>query len=402
MIYRSFKFKLKETPEQAALFEKCAGVCRLVYNAALEQRRDYWRQYRAVRGKNISANGQALELTALRREFDWVAAVPLICQSCALDDVDQAYKNFFAGTAGYPTPRRKGVNDSFRFTYDTVRLRTCRNTRWAEIRLPKIGWVRYRVTRELQGKLKTVTVKREALGWHVIFVCAIEHEAPANMLPAVGIDRGVAVPVMLSTGEQHHLPQSIAKLGKRKRRAQRALSRRKRGSKRYARARQRVAALAAKQARTRAHWQHELAASIVARFGTVVLEKLKTKNMTRSAAGTLDQPGVNVSQKRGLNRSILNVGWYGIEQKLAYKLDASGGQLVYVNPAHTSQECSACHNISPLSRKSQTVFECVECGERLNADLNAARNIKRRWNTPLLGVEACHWAACEALTEFAA
>ncbi|MBT9386605.1 transposase [Pseudooceanicola sp. CBS1P-1] len=129
-----------------------------------------------------------------------------------------------------------------------------------------------------------------------------------------------------------------------------------------------------------------------------MVEKLRAKNMTRSAKGTVEAPGVNVKAKAGLNRSILNVGWFGFEAKLAYKLAERGGQLAHVNPAYTSQTCSACGAVDSRGRESQASFVCPCCGFRSNADLNAAINIERRWNTPLLSVEAGDSAAHEAET----
>jgi putative transposase len=301
------------------------------------------------------------------------------------------------GRAGYPSPRKKGVNDAFRFQGREIETRKL-NAKWSAVRLPKIGWVKYRSTRPLIGKTLNATVSLSADGWHIAFACEVEHAAVATDLPSVGIDRGVANTLTLSTGEHLRLPASLADLDRRKRKAQRVLSRRKRGSARYAKARRRVAALQARAARIRRDWQHKASLNIARRFGAVVLESLATKNMTRSAKGTMDAPGTNVRQKAGLNRAILEQSWFGFETMLAYKLDERGGYLAKVDPRFTSQTCSACGTVDRESRESQASFCCRHCGFCAHADLNAAINIERRWNTPLLSVEAGGRTAHEAET----
>lgn len=185
------------------------------------------------------------------------------------------------------------------------------------------------------------------------------------------------------------LPPLLAK------RTQRIASRRKRGSKRQAKAQRRVAMLRARQARIRKDWAHRATTGIARQYGTVVVERLRTQNMTKSARGTIDAPGTNVAQKRGLNRAILNVGWHQIETMLAYK----AFQLIKVNPAYSSQTCAVCGCVDRRSRKNQSVFLCTACGHIDNADTNAASVIPNRGNTTVLGVKgSCSKHPVEALT----
>ncbi len=206
MIARGFRFKLDPTPEQEALFRQFAGVCRLVYNRALEQRRDWWRNYAREIGSKLNYVAQARQLTNLRAEFDWIRAVYVSCQQQALRDLDRAFANFSAGHACYPTPRKKGINDTFRFPGREIETHRLSGGKWSEVRLPKIGWVKFRETRPIRGDIQNVTVSGSADGWHVSFACEIEHEAPENFRPAVGIDRGVATTLALSTGEKLSVP----------------------------------------------------------------------------------------------------------------------------------------------------------------------------------------------------
>jgi len=105
------------------------------------------------------------------------------------------------------------------------------------------------------------------------------------------------------------------------------------------------------------------------------MEDLRIANMTKSAKGTVEKPGKNVKAKSGLNRSILNQGWYLFQKLIEYKMFWSGGKVVYVDPKYTSQKCSRCGHIAKENRKTQSVFKCVECKYELNADLNASKNI---------------------------
>ena len=400
MISRGHVYKLKPTPAQADLFARFAGVCRLIYNLALEQRRDHCRAYHRSTGHGISYPGQARELTELRRDHDWIAAVHVTPQQQALRDLDRAYRNWFKGIARYPSPRKRGRNDTFRFQGREVVTRRL-NGNWSEVRLPKIGWVKFRDTRPLRGRINNATISLAPNGWHIAFSLAMEHDAPANVAPAVGIDRGVANTLSLSTGEHMSVPASLADLDRRQRRAQRILSRRRRGSRRHAKARRRVAALSARRARIRRDWHHRASLDLSRRFGAVLIEDLNTRNMTGSARGTLDEPGRNVRQKSGLNRSILNQGWHIFETLLAYKLEERGGTLVKVPAHNTSRTCSACGAVDSRSRKNQANFVCTTCGHREHADTNAAKVILRR-NTASMLVEEGYRLSVETRTVGAA
>ena len=374
-VTRHYKYKLKPTKEQEQHFREFAGVCRLVYNLALEQRR--------IWGKSHGCNFHtaAADLKDLRREFDFVGAISQTAQQQALKDLDNAFQNFFAGRASFPSPRKKFVNDSFRFVGREIKLEKL-NRRWSKIKLPKIGWVKMRLSRPVQGQIRNATVKRDALGWHISICTIREIEDQAPIQRACGVDRGVSVPAMTSDGEAFYMPDELGKWERRRRKAQRTASKRKRGSKRHARAMQRAARISSKISRIRDQWQHETALKLAKKYGVVVLEDLRTKNMTRSAKGTLEEPGRMVKQKSGLNRSILNVGWFGLQMKLKYKLEERGGDLQLVDPKHTSQCCSACETVDKNSRKNQALFLCTKCGFAANADQNAAVNILRRGNTP--------------------
>jgi putative transposase len=254
------------------------------------------------------------------------------------------------------------------------------NRRWSEIRIPKIGWIRFRDSRKRDGDICSVTVSRDADGWTVSIACKFRRSVPTAAVSdaSVGIDRGVATALTLSNGDTYHLPASLEAVDKKHRRAQRAAARKTRGSNRHRRALRRAARLKARAARIRRHWQHETTTDIARRYSLVAVEALKTRNMTRSAKGTAAAPGKNVRAKSGLNRSILNVGWAEIARQLDYKLKERGGDLISVDPRYTSQCCADCGAIDPKSRKSQARFICTSCGHEAHADVNAAINILER------------------------
>lgn len=384
IISRGYRFRLYPTPEQEVILRQHVGVCRLVYNLALEQRRDFWRQYLQKTGKHISFASQCRELTELRAAFDWIAAAPSAAQSYALRDLDTAYRAFFSGRAGYPTPRRKGGSGGFRLNGCCVATRAL-NSKWAALRVPNLGYVKYRPSAVMLGSLKNVTISCRAGAWYAAFVCQREVEVAGSTLPMVGIDRGISQTLTLSTGEHLQSPP-VARLSSRVKLAQRVLARRRRGSRRYAAQKLRLGRLSARVARIREDWSHRASISVARRFGSVAIEDLNIRGMTGSAKGTLADPGRNIRQKAGLNRAILEQSWGRWATLLDYKLAERGGVLISVPAAYTSQTCASCGVIDARSRKSQAVFNCVACDHTDNADVNAAKEILRR-STAWLDVE---------------
>ena len=411
---RGHVYTLYPSQEQDDLLSQTAGVVRLVYNLALEQRRTWGgKRYAGGATRTFGAKGMSRELAELRACEPWIAAVSQTAQNQALIDLDRAYANFFEGRAGYPRVRKKGRDDGFRQAGREIAVRRL-NRKWSEVRIPKIGWVRYRDTRRLRAKtdgtvdIRNATVsRRPGGGWQISIAVRCDIEERPVPAEAVGVDRGVAVPYALSTGEMIRLPDTVPALERALRRAQKTLSRRRRGSRRHALARARLAKLKGRLARIRAHAAHVLSRELVRRFGLVAIEDLKIRAMTRSARGTVEAPGRNVAQKSGLNRSILGIGWHALERMLGYKLEETGGVLVKVPAAYTSQTCADCGHVDARSRESQALFACTACGAQTNADTNAARNIldralrpdsHRRGNTPLLDVEGKASAPAEAST----
>lgn len=385
-MFRTYKYRLYPTPSQSEVLGKFAGTVRYFYNLALEQRRDYFRQYRRQTGHVLNYISQGREITELRRHVPWVAETPAIFLHSALRDLDRAFTTFYRG-GGFPKFRKMGARDGFAVKAADTKTRSL-NKKWSQVYIPKLGWVKFRDTRLLDGSLKALRVVCQNGDWFACIGVHSELTPQASSLPAVGIDRGVKISLALSSGQSHTLA-GVAGIERKVRKAKRVMARRQRGSCRYLAARKRVARLSAKAARIRRDWQHKTTTKIACQFGTVVLEDLKTRRMTARAHGS------KVAQKRGLNRAILNVGWHSLETLLLYKLKERGGTLLKVNPAYTSQTCSACGTIDKGSRESQARFACLHCGHEMNADHNAAINILRQG---LAGVDGCGYAPDEART----
>ena len=399
-LIRGQRQNLHPTKEDVEGLFQTVGLSRLVYNLALEQRSTFWRAYKQKTGKHISFASQCKELTALRAAFDFIGAGSQMAQQQALRDIDNAFKAFFEGRASYPQPRRKGQDDSARFPMRECAVRTL-NKKWAEVRIPKIGWIKFRLTKPLDGDIRTVTIRHTAVdGWTASF--SIEREfadPPANdNRPSVGTDRGVTNWQALSDGTFRQLPiERLNVMERRRRRLQKDASRGKKGSKRNKKAKLRVAKQAARIARVRNHHIHVETRRMARDFSLIVLEDLRIENMVRSASGTVEQPGKNIRQKSGLNRAILEQGWSMTHRCLDYKTEEHGGMTATVAAMNTSRECPRCGHCAAANRESQAVFRCVRCGLTGHADTVASINIKRRWNAPSIGVEVQRRLPDEAL-----
>jgi transposase len=364
-----FRYRLVPSPTQEASLRDHCGHARFVWNLAVEQHR-HWRPGRT------SAPGyleQCRQLTAARAEHEWLRAGSQMVQQQALRDFAQATVNYFGGTHGKPTWRKVSRNEGFRVVAlkpgDVRRL----SRHIGQVRVPKVGWIRFRWSRAVPPGTKSYRITRNRAGrWHIAFAAVPERIAGPGKGATVGIDRGVTVSAALSTGELLTAPELSVGRKRRSRRLQRRLARSKRGSNRRERVRLAIARLRARDADARKDWAEKACTDIARRFDLIRVEDLRIRNMTRSARGTAGNPGRNVRAKSGLNREILRSGWGLLVRRLEQK---APGRVEKINPAFTSQQCSACGNVDPESRESQARFVCTACGFACNADVNAARNI---------------------------
>ncbi len=370
-LLRAAKFRMEPTPEQSEWLAQTAGACRYVFNLALEQRRDHWRQ-----GRKFSYVQQASELTLCRADTDWLKAAPVHALQCALRAVDIAYERFFAGVGGYPRHKHKGDGDGFRLPDPRYLGFKRTSKRIGAVKLPKVGWIKVRDWRALPGELRNVSITRRGGHWWVSIQCRREVDTPAKSnLPPVGIDRGVAVFAALSTGQMIAPLNAFKRIEDRLAKQQVRLARKQKFSANWKKQKAKITRLHSHAANARKDFLHKVSTAIAKSHGVVKIEALNVKGMTASASGTVEKPGRNVAQKRGLNRAILDQGWSMWATMLRYKLAERGGELIEVPAAYTSQTCSCCGAIDKTSRKDQATFKCGHCGYAENADINAAKNI---------------------------
>ena len=382
IVRKGMKYRVYPTPEQEAFLPRISGCVRLVFNLGLKQREMFGRP-----GRSIRYESQRAELKELKAHADFLRDIPHHCLQEGLVDLHVAFDRFFKGISGYPQPRLKGQNDGFRFPDPKqFYVATTDDPKFVMLHLPKMGKkngdygaLRLRLHRPLEGKIRSVTLNHEAGIWHASFLCEVDVAAPTTPFgEAVGVDRGVAVPIMVSDGTTPHVPLPTERQRLRERRLHKAISRRHRGSNNRSKAVRALGRHKAKEARRRRDALHKATTHLAKNHSLIVIEDLRVKSMTTSAAGTVEEPGVNVAQKSGLNRAILSVGWGASAVMLGYKTAWYGSELRRVPPMGTSQECSECHQIDAASRISRDVFRCTACGHTKHADLNASETILYR------------------------
>jgi putative transposase len=366
------KFEVIANGSQQRDARRFAGACRFVFNKALALQEQNYKDG----GKFIRYEEMAKHLIAWKKDpqTGWLKQAPSQALQQALKNLETAYQRFFDKIADHPTFRRRGQHDSFRFpqgfTLDQANSR---------IFLPKLGWLRYRNSREVVGTPKNVTMRHSCGKWFISIQTERDVEPPVHeATTAVGIDLGVARFATLSDG------QSIAPLNSLKQhqqhqqrlaRYQRSMARKQKFSKNWVKAKAKVQKLHRTIANVRRDFLHKTSTAISKNHALVCIEDLKVANMSRSAKGSKEQPGRNVKAKSGLNRSILDQGWSEFRRQLEYKQAWLGGRVVAVPPQHTSQRCACCGHIDAANRLSQARFACVSCRYEANADFNAACNI---------------------------
>ena len=386
-IRKTFRYRIYPTPDQEARLGEWENALRWLWNLAMEQRLmglarvSYHRIY-------PTAFDQINELKALRAEAPWLADVPRNVCAQLLVELDKAWQRCFKKLARRPRWKKKGR--------DQVAICEPHPKTWhleeAAVVFPKLGVLQAVVHRPIEGTPKTCAIVRDADQWFAAISCVVELAEPATPPgPPIALDRGVANLLADSEGRILEHPRWLKRQEGRLARAQRVVSRRKKGSKNRDKAKRRLARLHRKVRRQRDHVLHCEAKHYAQSHGKVIVERLQVRNMTSSARGTKEDPGRNVRQKAGLNRAILDGGWGRFVQLLRYKTVWKGSVLLEVPAAYSSQTCAHCGQVEALSRRSQSEFVCVACGHRDHADVNAA--------LVLLGRGSHGPAACGGLAE---
>ena len=346
-----------------------AGACRFVFNRALARQNEN----HEAGNKYIPYGKMASWLVEWKNatETQWLKDAQSQPLQQSLKDLERAYKNFFRKRAAFPRFKKRGQNDAFRYPQG-VKL----DQENSRIFLPKLGWMRYRNSRQVTGVVKNVTVSQSCGKWYISIQTESEVSTPAHPSASmVGLDAGVAKLATLSDGTVFEPVNSFQKNQKTLARLQRQLSRRVKFSNNWQKQKRKIQRLHSRIANIRRDYLHKVTTTVSKNHAMIVIEDLKVSNMSKSAAGTVSQPGRNVRAKSGLNRSILDQGWYEMRRQLEYKQLWRGGQVLAVPPAYTSQRCACCGHTAKENRLSQSQFRCQVCGYTANADVNGARNI---------------------------
>jgi putative transposase len=354
---KSFRYKAKLAPSAVRKAEGQLALCAELYNAALQERRDAY----CMSGVSVTATGQKNqlpEIKALRPEYKEVGSQVL---QDVIERLDKAFKAFFrrvkAGqTPGYPRFRSRSRYDSLTF----------KQAGWAldgrRLALQGIGTLRLFLSREIEGRVKTVTLRRDRCGdWFVTFSC---DDVACNPLPetgtSVGIDVGLEKFLSTSDGAFVENPRHLRSAEAALKRTQRSVSKRKRNG---ANRRKMVRILARKHRgveRARRDFHLKTALDLVRKYDTIAIEDLNVRGLSRGM----------------LAKSVNDAGWGQFFGILCFKAESAGRTVIAVNPSGTSQICSGC-GCEPRERKtlSVRVHRCAECGLSLDRDVNAARNI---------------------------
>ena len=371
---QAFKFELMPDGAQQRDMRRFSGACRFVYNKALAlQKANY-----EAGGKFIGYVTLAKSLTDWRNGPDtpWLKDAPCHPLQHALKDLERAYKNFFAKRADFPRFKRKGSGESFRYP-DAKQFEIDQDN--SRIKLPKLGWMRYRNSRDVVGLAKNITVSCVAGKWYASI--QTEREVPQPVpaaTTAIGIDVGIARFATLSDGSFIAPLNSFKKHQQRLARYQRRMSRKVKFSSNWKKEKAKVQKVHSQIANARKDFLHKTTTAISQNHALVCGEDLQVRNMSKSSKGNSEKHGRQVKQKAGLNKAILDQGWGEFRRQLEYKMARAGGLFIAVPPHHTSQTCPCCGHVAKENRQTQATFLCVDCGHAENADVVGAINVLER------------------------
>ena len=371
--------RLYAQPAQVEVMDAHVRDARFIYNLGLEQR-SMWSETKRHYAQKANMATQMRELAEARKASDWLQAGSSVVQQGALRDLDKAFANFFAGRSGYPTWRKLSDPKQSFIVRDLTVKRLSK--KWGAVLIPKVGYVKFRLTREWASveAATSARVTRHNGVWHVAFTTPPRGKLNPNTGEMVGIDRGVANSIATSDGQFHHAPSLTPGEQRRFVALQQQLSRQAKGSKRREATKSKLSRLRTKLNNRRTDWVEQTTTALARRYDLIVLEDLRVKNMVRKpkAKPDPDREGAflpnGARAKAGLNRAIHASQWGKVEQRLTDKTNTEK-----VDPKNTSRKCHECGHTSSENRESQAVFDCKKCGHQAHADINAAKNILRRY-----------------------
>jgi len=358
---KAFKYRIFPTRAQRTAMQKALDACRWVYNQALEMRKDAWEKEQ----RSVSLYDTIGMLPEWKAEYPFLRDAYSQSLQNACVRVDLAFQAFFrrvkAGQKpGYPRFRGQDRYDSF--TYPQGGFALLDNER---LRLSKIGVVKIKLHRPIEGQVKTLTIRRDAVGnWYACFSCVVEPKPLLATPKAVGIDVGLTHFATLSTGEQIANPRFFRVDAQALARAQRRLSKCNKGTPERAKARRAVQHIHQRIANRRTNFAHQLSRQWVNEFQIIAFEDL-------------DIQAMQADNWRSMNKSISDAAWGQIVRLTQEKAEWAARTVVTVDPRNTSKMCSRCGAIVPKDL-SVRVHDCPHCGLKIDRDLNASLNVLAR------------------------
>lgn len=400
---RNYKLRLYPSKTQEKILGEMLYLHCQLYNAAVQERTESFNTFKRKTGytnikdkterkeclkkfKSITYKDQQRSLTTIRKECPEMLLLGCHAAQETLYRVDMAFNSFFTRckrgqTPGYPRYKSAKRFDSFCFNDKSNWKIEKKKSNKFVLSVTNVGNMQVRGSFPSgleNGETRACTISRSNGKWYAVISMRyhdafLKRKRTADL--NVGMDFGITHLLSMSTGEVIDNPRHIDRAKKRLVKLQRNLSRKKRRSENHKKAAKKVARLHERISNKRTDFLHKLSNRLVRENSFIAVEDLKIKNMTKSAKGTKEDPGKNVRQKAGLNRSLLDASPSRLYSMITYKAEEAGSVVVKVPAPYTSQTCSACGHIDKENRKSQADFVCVSCGHAENADINAAKNI---------------------------
>jgi len=357
-VMKTYKFRIYPNAVQREWFARQFGACRFVYNHFLRARIDYYAAHKDdPNKKGLTYHDTALALTQFKKAegYEWLKETNSQALQHALRDLDTAYNNFFNKRAQFPRFKSKRDTQSFRVPQGF-------SVGDGKIKLPKFGWVKTVMHRPIEGKPKSITIKKTPSGrYYASILCEVDLPEPPQKSNEVGIDVGLKSFLVTSMGEIVEHPKHLRKAEKRLKRLQRRVSRRVKGSRGREKARKALARQHEKVADKRQDFLHKLSRRLVDENQVIYAEDLNVKGMTKN---------------HNLAKSIGDSGWGEFFRQLAYKSEWYGTVFHQIHRFYpSSKRCHCCGFINQDLKLSDRAWTCPECGIRHSRDLNAAVNI---------------------------